>query len=164
MADELSMFDPETFMQTQFEGSMSTKLILVPAQDWPGIIAKAVAKKTVIEGEDRAILDVQWCIEDPKCTEVTKQVKNFVNQAHFLDIKFVDNMPVIDFGEGKNISLGALREAVGQNTNKKWSPNMLVGQAGTIRIGHKPDRTDSSKIYARVTMVTSLTASAKKAA
>ena len=164
MADELSMFDPETFMQTQFEGQMSTKLILIPAQDWPGLITKVLPKKSLIDGEDRAILDVQWCIEDPKCTEVTKQAKNFVNQAHFLDIMFVDNQPVLDFGEGKNISLGALREALGQNTNKKWSPMMLMGQAGTIRIGHKPDKNDSSIIYAKVTKVTSLTAGAKAAA
>jgi len=164
MADELSMFDPETFMQTQFEGQMSTKLILIPAQDWPGLITKAVPKKSIIDGEDRAILDVQWCIEDPKCTEVTKQPKNFVNQAHFLDIKFVDNMPVIDFGEGKNISLGQLREALGQNTNRKWSPNMLQGNMATVRIGHKPDKNDSSIIYAKVTRVTSLAEGARAAA
>jgi len=38
MADELSMFDPETFMSSEFEGAMSTSLILIPQQDWPARI------------------------------------------------------------------------------------------------------------------------------
>ena len=159
MADELSMFDPETFMNSELEGAMSTSLILIPPQDWPAKITKAVAKKAVVEGEDRGIIDVQWCIEDPACVKVTKQEKNFAKQAIWLDFTFKDNQPALDFSEGKNVALGALREALGQNKERgKWQPQMLVGGLARIRIGHKPDRTNPEIIYNEVRRVAPIAA------
>jgi len=159
MADELSMFDVTTFLDTNFEGAMSTKLILVPAQDWTAVITKLSPKKTVVDGVDRAILSVQWCIEDPKCTAVTKQEKNFVKQDHWLDFKTENNQVLLDFDEGKNISLGALREALGQNKAKgNWQPVMLMNGTALVRVSHRADKNDSSLIYAEVKRVAPLAA------
>jgi len=91
--------------------------------------------------------------------KITKQDKNFAKQAIWLDFTFKDNQPVLDFSEGKNVALGALRDALGQNKERgKWQPQMLVGQLGKVKIGHRPDKTNSEIIYAEVKRVAPITA------
>ncbi len=154
MADELSAFDSDSFLETTFEGSMSTQFLIPPAQDWPGTISKLSTKKFVTNDGDRAILEIQWTIEHPDCHGGKKC---FAKQACWLDFKFENNMPILDFSEGNNVSLGQLREALGQNKEKgKWSPGMLLNNSANIRISHRPDKNDPEIVYAEVKKVSSL--------
>ena len=41
------------------------------------------------------------------------------------------------FGKNKNVSLGKLRDALGQNTGAPWSPTHLIGQPATVLIKHR---------------------------
>jgi len=156
MANELSAFDANAFLETTFEGAMSTKFLIPPAQDWPGTISKLSPprKFTNNDGEEQAVFDVQWSIEDPKCHGGQKC---FAKQTHWLDFKMENNMAVLDFDEGKNVSLGQLRDALGQNKEKgKWSPGMLMGQSAKIRVSHRPDKADQDIKYAEVKKVSAL--------
>ncbi len=160
MADELSTFDPETFMDTSFDqGSMSTSIILPPAQDWTASISKLTARKFTMKdsGEDRATLDIQWCIENESCQKATNQDKSFAKQTLWLDFKTVNSQTVLDFDEGKNVGLGRLREALGQNKKgAKWQPGMLLGGVGLIKVIHRPDKNDPETKYAEVTRVAAI--------
>lgn len=157
MADELSAFDPDTFLDTSFDKSMSTSVILPPAQDWPASISKLTPRKFSTDDGDRATLNVQWCIEDPECQKVTGMNKSFANQTIWLDFKFENNENVLDFDEGKNVALGQLREALGQNKKGvKWQAGMLRDGVATVRVSHRPDKNDNSIIYAEVKRVTAI--------
>ncbi len=155
MPDDLSAFDAEAFLQTEMEGAMSTTFMIPPANDWPGTISKLSTRKFKDnDGNDRAVMEVQWSIEDANCHNGQKC---FAKQTHWLDFKFENNMVTLDFDEGKNVSLGLLREALGQNKEKgKWSPGMLLGQSAKIKVGHRPDKTDPDIVYAEVKKVATL--------
>ena len=154
MADELPMFDPESFLDTDFEGALSTSIILPPAQDWPAQVTKLTGRKFPTDDGEKAILEVQWCITDEACKTVTKMDKSFAKQSIWLD--FTEN-GVLDFSEGKNVELGRLRDALGQNKEKgKWSPRMLQDQVATIRVSHRPDKNNSDIVYAEVKRVAAL--------
>ena len=69
-----------------------------------------------------------------------------VKQSLFLDI---DGSGALAFGANKNVKLGKLREALGQNNpGQSWNIQMLAG-AGPLRIkvGSRPDKNDSTIIY-----------------
>jgi hypothetical protein len=55
--------------------------------------------------------------------------------------------------KGKNVSLGKLREAVGQNKpGKPWSPAHLNGAQLDVLVTHRADK-DTGDIYAEVKRV-----------
>lgn len=76
------------------------------------------------------------------------------------DIKFVDNFILdldkfnkIDTGPDKNILLGQLREALGQNEGQ-WTPGMLKDTRPVlIVIKHRKDKDDDEKTYASVSRI-----------
>ena len=58
------------------------------------------------------------------------------------------------FGSNKNVKLGRLREALGQNKNgQAWSFGMLKG-AGPIKVSIEPDKKNPED-YSRVVKVAS---------
>jgi hypothetical protein len=79
------------------------------------------------------------------------------------DIKFTDNFIVdldkfnkIDTGPDKNVLLGQIREALGQNEGQ-WTPGMLKDTRPVlIVIKHRKDKDDDEKTYASVTRVAAI--------
>jgi hypothetical protein len=60
-------------------------------------------------------------------------------------------------GTGKNIQLGRVRAALGQNDeNKPWKFSMLVGAAAKIKVEHSPNLKDPDSPYANVVAVAPL--------
>lgn len=60
----------------------------------------------------------------------------------------------LDFGKGKNVGLGRLREALGQNApGKPWAPGMLVGGVAKVKVSHSIDKRDNVTINADVKAV-----------
>lgn len=56
----------------------------------------------------------------------------------------------LDFGPNKNVKLGQLRDALGQNT-PGWTPNALRGAGPFIgKVTHRADKNDPTKKYAEV--------------
>jgi len=140
-----STFDPESFMQQEMTGQMETRYTPVPANDYTSTIDDVVVRETA---DGTKILDVTHLIHDSQLAEDMGMEKLFVRQGIFLDIEPGGNIAI---GPNKNVKLGRLREAVGQNTPSTWSFGLLKG-AGPLRISVsiKPDKEDPSIQYNRV--------------
>ncbi len=126
-----SAFDPDLFMNAQMEGEMETEFSPVPVDDYMAQIAKIDLRPAEKDGKQYYPMDVLWKIEAPD-NEIAHE--RLVKQTIFLD---VSSSGGLSLGINKNVQLGKLREALGQNGPKAWAPNMLVGMAATIKVKHR---------------------------
>lgn len=148
----MSVFDPEQFLNQKTEGALDTQLIPVPEGEWSAQIEEITPRViTDKNGEERALLNITWNVMDQEVAQQTSRDRNTVRQAVFLDLKDDGSL---DMGKGKNVQLGQLREALGQNNPKKaWKPADMQGQMAKVRVSHRPDQTDPNIIYADVKRV-----------
>ena len=103
----------------------------------------------VREVTDAVRLDVTSKLLDVASLEETMGMDRLtVRQGLFLDI---GANGAIAIGPNKNVKLGRLRDAVGQNKDCKWNFAMLKG-AGPLKIAVsvKPDKDDPTIVYNRV--------------
>jgi len=127
-----STFNPDTFLNTETTEGNSTEFVPVPEGEYNGAIS-AIKPRSTDSGA--AILDVTYDIDDAEAAEVTGIKIPKVRQSIFLDIT---EQGGLDMGKGKNVQLGKLREAIGQNTaGKPWQPGMLIGQVARITVKHR---------------------------
>lgn len=128
----MSTFNPDSFMNTSTSEANDTNRIPVPEGDWTGVIKEVKPRAA----KESAILDVIWGIDDEEVARVTGMKSPQIRQSIFLDITEAGGL---DCGKGKNVQLGKLREAVGQNQKgRQWSPGMLVGAVAKVKVTHKP--------------------------
>lgn len=126
-----SVFNPDTFLNTTVTDALSTAYVPVPEGEWTGVIKEIKPRAA----KDSALLDIVWGVDDQSVVEQTGMANPIVRQSVFLDIT---DTGALDKGKGKNVQLGKLREAVGQNQNgKPWQPGMLVGQVAKIKVTHR---------------------------
>jgi hypothetical protein len=146
----MSMFNPDTFLNTSYEEEFSTARIPVPEGEYTAVI-REIKPRTAGANKERAVLDVIYGIDDPSVAEVTGFESPQVRQSIFLDLSPTGSLAL---GPGKNVQLGKLREACGQNQKgKPWQPGMLVGQVVKVKVAH---RTFEDEIQADVKAVTAL--------
>lgn len=142
-----STFDVNSIQNAQFTDANSTTYTPIPEGEFKAI----VDKQAIRQAKDSLILDITWKIDDPVVAEATGIETPSCRQSIFLDV--AEN-GTIDFGKGKNINLGRLREALGQNrSGAPWSFGMLVGQIAKVKT---KQRKDGENIYTDVTAVTKL--------
>ena len=143
------MFDPETIMDVELDGSNSTQVIPVPEKDdYIGLIKD---EKSIIPnkfyntetGKTSYSLDIVWHLDDEDAKAVTGKEEPTVRQKIWLDVT-PDGK--IDMSEGKNVGLGRLREAIGKNEGA-FSFRDLVGQIAQLRVKHRMNGEDT---YAEV--------------
>ncbi len=145
-----SVFDPDTFAQTQVDGAMDDHLTPCPHGDRKGQVDKFVTRQFDSEkdGKTYTVMDVFWNILDDESKKVTGMDKPICRQSIFIDLT---PEGALDNSKGRNIQLGALRTALNQNsTGKKWNPNMLNGGLALCHI--EADKNDPEN-YSRVTKV-----------
>lgn len=128
------MFDADSFMSQTTEGEMSTEFTPVPEGERNAVIDSINPRETSSDKGDFVILDITWKLDDAEAAEVTGIENPSVRQSIFLDMTESGGL---DMGKGKNIQLGRLREAVGQNKPGPWAPSMLIGSVAKIRIEHR---------------------------
>lgn len=144
----MSTFNPDVFLNTEVDSANATTYTPVPEGEPVGAI-KSVKPRVLTDG--RAVFDVTWVVDDDAAREVTGMAEPTVRQTIWLDITDAGGL---DFGKGKNVGLGRLREAVGQNKpGKPWAPGMLVGQVAKLKVVHSIDRRDGVTINAEVKAV-----------
>ena len=124
------MFDPDSFMSAQVEGEMSTDFTPIPEGEFTAVISDVKAR----QAKSSTIMDVSWQIDDAEVAAITGRDTNTVRQSVFLDMTESGGL---DFAKGANVSLGRLREALGQNLPGVWSPSMLIGQAARVKVEHR---------------------------
>ena len=144
----MSTFNPDSFLNTTVTEASSTAYVPVPEGDFTAAVKEIKSRATP---NGAAILDVTWSIDDASVEAATGMKNPTVRQSVFLDITEAGGL---DTSKGKNISLGKLREALGQNTaGKPWQPGMLIGGVAKINVKH---RLVEDNVYADVKGVAKL--------
>lgn len=147
----MSSFNPDTFLNTETSEANATSYTPVPEGEFNASI-KQIKPRVLTDG--RAVLDVTWIVDDEQARQETGMAEPSVRQTLWLD---TTESGGLDFGKGKNVGLGRLRDAVKQNASgKPWAPGMLIGQVAKIKVGHSIDKRDGVTVNAEVKAVTSL--------
>ncbi|MDE0330988.1 MAG: hypothetical protein OXL41_03900 [Nitrospinae bacterium] len=143
-----SAFDPNTFMSQEVSGANEESYTPVPENDYSGCYIKDVEPTKL--GDSGALI-IQWIIPDEDLKKELNMEEIQCRQTCFLDL---DENGAIEFGPNKNVRLGRLRSAVGQNTGAAWSPAMLVGAGPcTIKVGHRYNKETGEGPYSEVVRV-----------
>lgn len=139
------MFDPETFLATNINDAMSTKVVPIPEGMWKAQISEIGARSGEKDGKGWASLDLTWEILDDELKKKLNRDKVTCRQQMFLDLTPEGGL---DFSEGRNVSLGRVREALGQNKKgRPWAPSHLKGGVAVVQIKH---RTHEGETYSDV--------------
>jgi hypothetical protein len=148
------MFDAESFLNSSIDQTNDTIIIPVPVGEFLGACEKVEIRNWAKRDEPSVgglALDLVWTVEDEGVKATLGRDKVTVKQGIILDLTESGGL---DMGKGKNIGLGRLREAVGLNVaGQPFSFNMLPGRLARLSIGHRPDKNDSSIVYAEVKAV-----------
>lgn len=150
----MSVFDKETFLNTEVKGASETKYTPVPVGEHKGAYIDDLGLDTYKDkntGDEVPILIVTWHIPNEALAKTLGMDKVTVQDRMFLDVDASGN---ILFGPNKNIRLGKTREATGQNDPKKqWNFNMLRGAGPCdLKISHKFDNNGEGP-FARIDRV-----------
>lgn len=151
-----SVFDPDTFMNQQIEGKLETHFTPVPEDDYTGLIDDlAFGEITNSQtGQKQRVLNISWALLDEKAQKAMERDKPLVQQTVFLDFEKNGSLST---GKNKNIMLGQIREAVGQNSGAAWSFGMLRGAGpALLKITHQASKDDPEMKYPRVKRVAKL--------
>lgn len=147
----MSQFNPDTFLSTEATEANATSYTPVPEGEHQAAI-KAIKPRVLTDG--RAVLDVTWGVSSDEAKEATGMAEPSVRQTLWLD---TTESGGLDFGKGKNVGLGRLRDALGQNqSGKPWSPGMLIGGVAIVKVAHSIDKRDGVTINADVKAVAPL--------
>ena len=147
----MSSFDPNTFMSAETSQANATKYVPTPEGEFTASI-KEIKPRVISDG--RAVLDVNWIVDDEQARVETGMAEPMVRQTLWLDITESGGL---DFGKGKNVGLGRVREALGQNqSGKPWAPGMLIGGVAKIKVTHSIDKRDNETVQANVASVVAL--------
>ena len=151
-------FDAEKFISSTTAAPLSTQTLLCPEGEYRAFIddgekALSFRNGTGSNGEWHQ-MSVLCNIADDNVKAQLKRDKILVPLNIWLDIKGDG----LDIEEGKNVGLGRLRKALGQNTSDAWAPAMMKGKGPLmVKVGHRSDPKDPEVKYAEVTRVSAIT-------
>lgn len=135
---ENRLFDPNTFLDADAGGPLSTERTLIPPNTYsPAYITEIKpAEGTVKNGDNAgkpwARLDFVWTIDSQELRDMLNRAQVKVTQGIMLDL---DENGQLDHGKGKNVRLGKLRKALGINEGPIKYREFL-GKPCTIQIIH----------------------------
>lgn len=146
----MSSFDPTQFLSQTITEANETRFTPIPEGEYLASISKLGMR--TLDKTGAVILDITWDILDENLKATLGLDKPQVRQSCFLDL---DANGKIASGQNKNVDLGRVRDALGQNNaGQPWGPMMLNGAGpAKLKIGQRVDPNDSSKIYSDVKMV-----------
>jgi len=153
-------FDADKFLNQTISSPMSTSTVPCPEGEYKAFIDDGDRAVTFREGgTDRNGNDLSpQCIvlfsimDDVLKTQLGRD-KVLVPMNIWLDVKGDS----LDLTEGKNVGLGRLRKALGQNDGP-WSPGMMKGRGPLmVKVGQRSDKNDPTIKYAEVVRVAPLT-------
>ena len=132
----MSVFDPEAFLDATINETFETKYPLVPDDEYEAILGEPIVFVGLSKekGEPYAKLTIPYLIDDLKVEQATGLKMITVRQQFFLQAEFHPDGSIARLlnGPGKNIKLGRVRAAVGQE-NPPWNMRMLNG-SGPVRV------------------------------
>lgn len=154
--------DPDMFLNHGTEGAFDDHFTPVDAGEYEAMVSE-IKPRVFLDRNNitRAACDIWWKITDQ--TKLAAQQARTgmqeprVKQGLFLDAEFARDendelvITALQSGPGKNVQLGQLRTALGQNDPKrKWSFRSMIGALAKITVEHVPDEKDPENVYAQV--------------
>lgn len=143
-----SAFDPDQFMNTTVSAPNATRYLPCPTGDYNAMIEDV---KSSVTDKGKPKMDVVWSIDNADVKAKLGREKVTVRQTIWLDIE----NGALSVGEGKNVGLGRLRDALGQNTGAAWNPGMLKGGVAKVKVTHRIDK-DTGDTFDQVSAVSKL--------
>ena len=152
-------FDADAFMNATIDAPLATALAGVPEGEYTAMIGDfdssafrtlSITNKTTGVASDRAILEVPFLIDDAALKAKLGRDTVTHKETFWLDMTTDGRL---DTGLDKNVRLGQLKAALGQNLpGVPWSPSMLRNQ-GPVRIVIKTtsDKKDPERKYTNIT-------------
>jgi hypothetical protein len=152
----MSEFDPDLFLQQTVDKPLETEFTLVPTGEYLAAIddfdkdAMEQIDFTYKKG-DRAgqpgtmyKLTLPFVINDDKVKQELDRDKVTISKQLILDL---DDNGKLSEGKNKNVELGRIRDAVGQNDGSPWSIAQLRGAGPLmVRVTHVEfERRDGSR-------------------
>lgn len=131
-------FDPQTFLNTQYDETLDTKSIPCPVGEYPAIADKIdVRKWAAKDGSSSGLkLVILWDIQDESVKEFIGRDKVLVPQEQMLDLT---ESGALDTSKGHNIGLGRIREALDLNTpGEPFAFGMITGRMAKVSVTHRP--------------------------
>lgn len=130
-------FDLEQFKKAQMTGAMDDHFTPPPADVYKAKIldfsgSESQGKKDPTK--TYTFMEITWELEDPTGKVKAATGLDSTRATQKLSLDMSPSGQILN-GTGKNIGLGALRTALGQNDPKKpWGPSMLIGAKATIKV------------------------------
>lgn len=151
------MFDPDTFMQQTIDKPLETEYVMVPPgeyiatiDDFTGEALEQIQfdyKRGIRAGTPGVMtkLTLPFIIQDEAVKAELQREKVVISKQIILDL---DETGGLDFSKNRNVELGRIRNAVGQNADgSPWSIASLRGAGPVmIKVTHVEfERKDKSK-------------------
>jgi hypothetical protein len=155
-------FDASAFLNQTVDGPMSTSIPANPEGEYKMMIS-GDSDPTTWFGEAKWEKNGQ-SFSSPTCT-IPVEILDDALRAKLGRDKVTDRIKMfldmkdgrLDTSEGKNVKLGALRAALGQNEMAGWTFGKLVGAGPFIgRITQSSDKKDPTIKYSEVSRVSKL--------
>lgn len=128
----------EEFLQTTTADALDDHLEPCPPGEWLAIVGKPAIYDFVYKSGDRKgetgyRMSIKYTIQDQEVKDHCERDVVSVTASILLDL--TEDATGLDMGKGKNIGLGAIRTALGQNSpGDEWSPAMLEGQPIRVKV------------------------------
>lgn len=153
---KMTDFNPEEFLaSTVVDDSLDTEHRKCPEGAYRAQIRPVEARhfrnfQSEKTGESYTMFAPLWeILDDSVRMDLEREHVYVESNGMFLDL---DETGALDTGRGKNVDLGRLRLAVGQNEKPGWKFTDLNEQIATVRVAHIKDK-NSDVTRAKVTRV-----------
>lgn len=150
-------FNVAAFMTENFDGVLDTKIDPIPVGEHMAQIGTGEKDVDVTYGVSQKNnkawlrLDLTLIYTDPN---LAAQLKRDVVKGRWGIMLDLDDNGKVDFRPQRNVTLGKLRDAVGQNRSGPWNFNMLKGAVIKVKVAHEPNPNDPTSPYSNVVGVT----------
>jgi hypothetical protein len=143
-----TVFNAEMLLNAAASKSFMTFIPPLPEQEFIFTVTKVEFKNP----KDGVIVcELQVETADPVAIEATGMNPAKAKYSAFVDLT---DQGMLDESDGKNIQLGRIREALGQNVpDVPWTPSMMLGGQFRGKISHKPDGKNPEIIRGEITAV-----------
>lgn len=154
------MFNAEKFLNSSISGASSTVVLVCPEGEYKAFVDDGDKAIQFRDGDASRNLSPQCVVlfaitGDQSPNQFLKRDKVLVPLTCWLDLD--ESGEGLDMAEGKNVGLGRLRKALGQNDGT-WNPPMMKGKGPVmIKVSHRSDKNDPTIKYAEVNRVAPIT-------
>jgi len=148
-------FDASAFLNQTVSGPLSTTITACPEGEWTAKVSDGDNfinfREVNTKNGPRAICEINYEILDDGVKSQLGRDRVYARQTIWLD---TTSSGGIDTGEGKNVDLGRLRAALGQNDGSPWTFNSLKGAGPlVVRVSQRSDTNNPENKYADVVRV-----------